>query len=680
MERVDLTTHLGQIVAAWQRQALWIALVAQATSALLSVAAVDALPASKLAQEINSNHLPVTTPSCSGPAACDLDSSIIGAHAQPTYDSPSALAVAEDGRSLFVACASAKQVAVFDTVLARVICRIDVPEPPLGLTLSKNGSRLYVACASPSSTVCIIDAAQLKITGQVSAGHTAMSPVLSPDEKTLYVCNRFSDDISIIDVAKHHEVRRVRVPREPVAAAITPDGKYLIVANHLHAGPSDHLHAQAVVSVIDTAAGRIAKDVYLTHGATLLRGVAVSPDGRFAAVTLVQARFWLPTTDVELGRMNCNALAIVDLNRLRTLGILLLDQTARGAANPWAVGWTPDGKTIIVSHAGTHEVSLVDAPVDANPSSFFSLTLGAYAVGSREPIREPSRHPVRVRKRLPLVGSGPRALAVAGSQLYVANYFSDNLCRIDLAAPEPSPESFPLGPALEPDAVRKGEMFFNDARLCTQGWQSCSSCHDADGRTDAFNWDLLNDGVTNPKNTKSLLGAHQTPPAMSLGVRASAEVAVRAGLHHILFAEQDEEVAAAIDSYLKSLQPVPSPHLVDGCLSAAAERGQRLFMSSRTGCANCHPPPLFTDLNAHDIGTARQFSGLLDTPAADKPSDRFDTPSLAELWRTGPYLHDGSAPTLREVLLERNPDDLHGRTSDLTPAETDELVAYLSSL
>ena len=51
----------------------------------------------------------------------------------------------------------------------------------------------------------------------------------------------------------------------------------------------------------------------------------------------------------------------------------------------------------------------------------------------------------------------------------------------------------------------------------------------------------------------------------------------------------------AIDEYLKSLQPVPSPHLVDGQLSPAAVRGKELFFSERVGCANCHPAPLYTD-------------------------------------------------------------------------------------
>jgi YVTN family beta-propeller protein len=610
----------------------------------------------------------------------ESDPPLAGAPEPAAYDSPAALAATEDGKELFVACATANQVAIFDTASASVTQRIDVPASPLGLVLSKDGSRLYVACAAPSSTICVIDVAQRQITGQVPVGHTAMSPVLSPDEKTLYVCNRFNNDVSVIDLAAQRELKRIRVEREPVAAAITPDGRYLIVANHLHAGASDHLHAAAVVSIIDTAAGRVAKSIHLSLGATLLRGVAVSPDGRFAAVTFVGARFWLSTTELALGRMNCNALAVLDLKRLETLGVLLLDRACRGAANPWAVSWTPDGKTIVVSHAGTHEVSLVDAPVVAESSSFFSPVLGAYAVGNRAKLPEPPKYPVRVRRRLPLPGNGPRAVAVVGSELYVANYFSDNLCRIDLAESELVPESLPLAPAQEPGLVRKGEMLFNDARLCSQGWQSCSSCHDTDGRTDAFNWDLLNDGLNNPKNTKSLLWAHQTPPVMALGVRANAEAAVRAGLQHILFTDQPEEVPAAIDAYLQSLRPVPSPRLVNGHLSAAAERGRQLFMSATTGCASCHPPSLFTDLAAHDVGTAGEFHSLFGAPAADKPSDRFYTPTLVELWRTAPYLHNGAAATLGDVLITKNWNDRHGRTSHLTPPEIDELVEYLLSL
>jgi cytochrome c peroxidase len=188
---------------------------------------------------------------------------------------------------------------------------------------------------------------------------------------------------------------------------------------------------------------------------------------------------------------------------------------------------------------------------------------------------------------------------------------------------------------------------------------------------DALNWDLLNDGTGNPKNNKSLLLAHRTPPSMSLGIRQDAGFAVRAGIRHILFTTQPPEVASSMDAYLKSLRPVPSPYLRSGVLTEGARRGKAIFFSRRADCARCHPEGRFTDLRQYDVGTV----GPLD--ASD---DRFDTPTLVETWRTAPYLHDGSAATLREVFAARNPRDQHGRTSHLSSAQLDDLVEYLLSL
>jgi cytochrome c peroxidase len=108
---------------------------------------------------------------------------------------------------------------------------------------------------------------------------------------------------------------------------------------------------------------------------------------------------------------------------------------------------------------------------------------------------------------------------------------------------------------------------------------------------------------------------------------------------------------------------------VNGKLSDAARRGKSIFQ--RAGCADCHPASLFTDLRQHDVGTCGPF---------DDPSDKFNTPTLIELWRTGPYLHDGSAATIRDVLTTRNSHDQHGRTSDLTNPEIEDLCEYLQSL
>jgi YVTN family beta-propeller protein len=579
---------------------------------------------------------------------------------------------------MFIAYATANQVAVFDVASGKTAKTIEMPDSPLGLALSSDGKQLFVTCAAPSSSVCIVDTGSGKITATIPAGHTAMAPVPSPDGKTLYVCNRFNNCVSVIDLAQRKEVNRIAVPREPVAAAVTPDGKLLLVANHIHTGRADADVVAAVVTVIDTASGKAVKDIALPNGSGLLRDVKVSPDGKYACVTHVLARFHLPTTQLERGWMNTNALSLIDLTKCALFNTVLLDNVDSGAANPWAAAWSADGKQICVTHAGTHEVSIIDAPALLEKLAKMPAALDPnakidYNAASRVAADVPNdlSFLVGVRNRVKLPDNGPRAIAVIGKKIYTANYFSDSLCMIDQAAPNVVASSVPLGAKRKMTTVRKGEMLWNDATMCFQGWQSCASCHSSDARVDGLNWDLLNDGIGNPKNSKSMLLSHKTPPAMSMGVRDTAETAVRSGIKNILFAVRPESDAEAIDEYLKSLQPIPSPSLEKGKLSAAAQRGKKIFGDKAVGCAECHTTSTFTNMKSYDVGTRGQF---------DKPDEIFDTPSLVEGWRSGPYLHDGSAATMRDVLTTRNAADKHGKTKHLSPQQIDDLNAYLLSL
>jgi len=597
--------------------------------------------------------------------------------------SPTALAVSPDGRTLFVACATGDRVLVFDLAAHKVVKSIATPASPTGIALSADGKTLYVTCAAPESQMCIVDVAKARVSGKLPAGHTACAPVLSPDGRTLFVCNRFNDDVSVLDLVAKKELRRIPVRREPVAAAITPDGRRLLVANLLHTGRADADYVAARVSVIDTALGQVVDDLWLPNGSGSLADIRVSPDGKYAVVTHILSRFHLPTTQLERGWMNTNAKTIIDLTHMQVLNTVLLDTIDRGAANPWGAAWSADSRTLVVALAGTHEVSVTDFPalleklakLASEPQAGMSAALPYSGVASRGLSDVPNDLAflvgVRERRHLPEGDLGPRAVVVVGRRAYTANYFSDTLTAIDLDGEHPKMETIPLGPKPRMTAARQGELNFHDARICFQGWQSCATCHPGDARVDALNWDLLNDGIGNPKNNKSLLLVHKTPPAMSTGVRESAEAAVRAGIRHILFTVQPPEVADSMDAYLKSLKPVPSPHLVKGRLSAAAQRGEKLFHSGRTGCAQCHPEPLFTDLKSYDVGARGRF---------DKPSDKFDTPTLVELWRTAPYLHDGSAATMRDVLTTANPNELHGKTSRLSADQLNDLIEYLMSL
>jgi cytochrome c peroxidase len=275
-------------------------------------------------------------------------------------------------------------------------------------------------------------------------------------------------------------------------------------------------------------------------------------------------------------------------------------------------------------------------------------------------------------QRFDVPGLGPRGVALApdGRLLAVGMYFSGQVALLDAGTAKVVQE-ISLGPQPPLDPARRGEIAFHEAKLCFQQWLSCATCH-PDGRVDGLNWDLMNDGVGNPKNTRSLVLSHRTAPMMSRGARESFEAAVAAGFRHILFREGAPQVRADVEAYLRSLKPEPSPFLVAGRLSEKARRGRGLFADSRVGCGSCHGGELLTDLKSHDVGTHANMDWPEETA--------FVTPKLVELWRTAPYLHHGQAATLRDVLTTHNRQDRHGRTAHLRDDDLESLVEYLKSL
>jgi YVTN family beta-propeller protein len=624
-----------------------------------------------------------------------LSGSINITSAAEEYLSPTALVADNQGQIIYIAGADAKQIALFDTNTAKVTATISVPDEPTGLALSSDGELLYVTCAGPRGKICVIETRTADLLRTFTAGHTPTAPVLSPDGELLYVCNRFDNEVSVINTSDDKQVSKIPAFREPVAADTTSDGRWLFVGNLLP-------HTSAVgdsiacnVTVIDARKMAFDRDITLPNGSTGLHGLVVSPDDQFVFVSHILARYTVPTTQLERGWINTNAISIIDAGQRRLIETVLLDDVDYGAADPWALTCTSDwdpisqkygemgthSKYLCVTHAGTNELSIIDITAMLDKIKSYDKKAGgqlvsnggsytAYNSGNEIPSNIPNELSFLygIRERIKLRGKGPRALIIIGNKAYVAEYFTDSLDIVDINTETRSRiTSVELGPKTEMTIRRKGQMLFNSAEICFQNWQSCASCHPSDARSDALNWDLLNDGLGNPKNTKSLLLAHKTPPAMITGVRDNAEAAVRAGITHIHFAVRPEQEAVAIDEYLKSLKPIPSPHLVDGKLSEAAEHGQKIF--EKAGCASCHSGPIYTDMQKHDVGTGKDFD-------KDRP---FDTPTLVEVWRTAPYLNDGRAATIEEVLTKYNPGDKHGVTSNLTEAEIKDLAEFVLS-
>ena len=620
-------------------------------------------------------------------------------HANQTkYLGPSDVLVSSDAKTIYVLCADADKVMVLDSA-GKSTASIDLPAAPGGFVLSPDGKTLYVTCGAADGRVCLIDTASAKIAEkQIAVGHTPCGPAVSPDGKRLYVCNRFNDDVSVIDLVAAAQIARVPATREPVAAAAAPDGSRVLVSNLLPVDRADSYDVACMVTLIDTASNKPAS-IRLPNGSSSAHGICISPNGKYAFVAHILSRYQMPTTQLERGWMNTNALSIIDVPAGKLVNTVLLDDVDLGAANPWGVAVTADGKQICVTHAGTQELSVIDAPgllekLSAMPATLEELKKkGEAAKDSADyssliagDVPNDLAFLVDIRRRIKLPGNGPRGLAISGAKAYVAEFFSDDLAIVELppagslaaksiVAPRTKVSTVRLGPQPVLTAERKGQMHFHDAALCFQNWQSCSSCH-PDARVDGLNWDLMNDGMGNPKNVRSMLLSHKTPPSMSIGVRSTAESAVRAGIKHIQFAVRPDEDAQAIDAYLKALQPVPSPRLVGGKLSPAAERGRQLFNSDATDCSRCHPAPLYTDMKMHNVGSKGQFDR----------GETFDTPTLIECWRTAPYMHDGHYTTIGELLTKGNhghglgKGDAKTDLKKLTDEQINELVEFVLSL
>ncbi len=586
------------------------------------------------------------------------------------YLSPLPILSDAQGSWLYVGEKTANRIARISPTTGKPQKHYALPSPPNGLAISNEGKKLYVTVEEPDGRVYVLDTESGEILQELKTGHTPMAPTLGPNEKILYICNRFNNNVAAIDLASGKTIATIPTVREPVAMALTRDGRFLFVANHLPTGAANVDYITSIITVIDTEKQSVVKNIPLPNGAIDLRELTLSPDGKYLYVPSIFARFLVPTTQIERGWINTHALNIIDVHRQKLLHTVLLDDIDRGAANPWGVACSPDHAYILVAHSATHEISIIDRAALMNKLAALPEhdTSQKFEDRADNPMNNLS-FLYDIRRRIPLKGNGPRNLVVLKNRAYITEYFSDSIGVVALdPAIKNNVRSVPLGPHKPQDTLRKGEMYFNDAALCFQQWQSCSTCH-PDVRTDAVNWDLLNDGIGNPKSTKSLLFSHVTPPSMITGIRPNAEAGVRAGIRHIQFMAPNEEKALAIDAFLKALRPIPSPHLVEGQLSESAQRGKVIFEAA-TGCIHCHSGKYYTNLQKHDVGTGTERELGVE----------FDTPTLIEVWRTAPYLYDGRAATLKEVFQTFNPNNRHGHTSQLSEPELDDLVEYVLSL
>ena len=568
------------------------------------------------------------------------------------YSSPTALARSGDGKYLYVADATGYAVYKVDLSSKQIVGSYNSSSKVTDVEV--DGETVLVAEGELGGRLVKLSS-DMKEDKAVVTGHTP-SEILVKGGKA-YVANRFSNTVSAVDISSMSESAKIEVGREPIAMTLI--GNDLYVACHL---PEEGAKADFIssnVCVVDISSNKLTKSMEICNGAGSVLGICAAPDGSAVYLTHIVSRYQVPTTQLDGGWINTNAVSVIDTSAKEVSYSFLLDNVDLGAANPWGITVSEDGKTLYVALSGTNQICRVNMTKVSSLLKTFKKQYDLSQVVDRIDFAQDAKD------RLTLDAAGLRELLLDNGKLYVTEYFEGSVGVIDT-------ETFTLSDTIkikdqpEANAVRLGELYWYDGTNCYQMWQSCNSCH-PDMRADCFNWDNLNDGIGNAKQAKSLLYSHRTPPVMVTGIRPNAEIADVAGMRFIQYNADFSKYVNYIDEFLKSLLPVQSPYLNDdGTLTASAEHGKALF--AEYGCNTCHPAPLFTDLKIHESPDV-ELSG-------DWENRPLDTPTLVEVWRSSPFTFSGYYNDMSEYvkfLMKKA-----GRT--ISDSDAKDLAEYVLSI
>ena len=277
---------------------------------------------------------------------------------------------------------------------------------------------------------------------------------------------------------------------------------------------------------------------------------------------------------------------------------------------------------------------------------------------------------------------------------------------------------------LTAEKISLGKQLYFDKRLSADGTVACASCHAtdkgfSDGRSTStgikgqvggrnapvtinrlFSQDQFWDGRS-PSLEDQALGPVQNPIEMGHTLQGMIATLDKLGGYREQFKKAfgtgvtKEGVAQAIASFERTLLCGNSAFDKfkagdKNALSASAQRGLTLF-NGKGNCVACHTGFNFTDEGYHNLGVSidKKDPDLGRFKVTKKESDKgaFKTPTLRNVAASAPYLHDGSAKTLEEVIELYNKGGIKNpnlsseiRPLKLTVQQKGDLAAFMKSL
>ncbi|MGA9520101.1 MAG: c-type cytochrome [Myxococcaceae bacterium] len=607
---------------------------------------------------------------------------------------PEQIAVGPDD-TLYVTNRGARSVSVIRRGAWQVADRIPVAVEPVGLALSPDGRTLYVVNSTSLEsaeygTVTAIDTASLQVKWDLAVGEEPRYIALLSADRALVSLHR-KGDVVVVDLSRPEIVR----DNTKEGAFGTGKGALYEVANHSKVsgeGDSFGTPAGSISTFRPRSAGVLvanpeANHAYLTVTWSREDPIGTRPStfggyyagggpcGMSAVSTAGLVTYEASTAEPKADDLtNCNT---TSEEREYPSSVLFRPSSGFGDAPTPPIQGTsaavidPTGTWLFVVNRESNNVAILPTSrrtgPDINADSF------GFLAGPTPALREVIQN----------VGKGPDGIALTrdGMSAFIYAQFDHRLSVLrqkgegaTAAIVVEDSEILAYDPPSMPADVSAGRRLFfaaDDPRINDPSTTavSCNTCHTEGGREDGHVWGFP-DG---PRQTPSIAGRMMSKTApfhwngefTDIVEFMQHTAGARMGGNGNLYKVEVAQLAAYMDWVSAPDNPHKRAEPTDAQL-----RGAQVFQQAE--CNTCHSGAALTDNKFANVGT---FS-----PADDmqKLARGLNTPSLLGVARTAPYLHDGSAATLEERI--RMGGDAHGKTSQLTEPQIDDLVAFLKAL
>jgi DNA-binding beta-propeller fold protein YncE len=600
---------------------------------------------------------------------------------------PRALALSPKAGLLYVSGQRSSKLYALELKSGAVTASVEVGSEPVGVVVAPDESAVFVACSN-DALVAKVDAKSMAVTSVALTDGTSPNGFPIPaqpwalgwslDGKNLYATHMLAPNVSVIDPAALKVTSTMSIPDVPsrgnkLLANGQARGLYDVVARP---GTSGEIWVPHMMLAVETAQPDL--DFESTAFPTL--SIFHAADGSFATRLSTKATS-IPSDNGAFGDV---------------------------VSGPHALELTADGRWALMLDSASEDVLAIDA-----------------------------QDQVEVQLLRPVPGHMLEGIVLSpdGKHAYIDER---NTADVAVIAVDTSGATIALsvdGPAIPrlmsdpmPADMRDGQFLFNTANssvvpITQNSWIACATCH-IEGRSDAITWRF----VEGPRDTPSNAGGKSDTGFLFW----TADHRVVSDYWRIIVDEQGGQKFSSgmndagvpqkttdptlltyldhIQTYVNFAIPAPVPPRTDPTLVA---QGKLLFGDATVGCINCHSGPAHTDSGegnpnliledkvlVHDVGTCVSASGgaFPDVNHTDQDGNPrypcavptgatcsdptagcvgFRTPSLRGVASSPPYLHDGSAATLHDVLVKTK--GKMGNTTMLSDADLNALVEYLKT-